>query len=70
MISFIIPTLREESSLEKTLNWLSTYTGENEIIISDGGSTDKTLEIARKYTDKIIVYEGTKRQTIGMGRNL
>ena len=70
MISFIIPTLREESVIEKTLTWLSTYTGEKEIIISDGRSDDKTLEIARKYTDKIIVYEGTKRQTIGMGRNL
>jgi len=70
MISFIIPTLREESVLEKTLIWLTAYTGEKEIIISDGRSDDKTLEIARIYTDKIIVYEGTERQTIGMGRNL
>ena len=29
------------------------YRGEVEIIIADGGSTDSTLEIARKYTDKI-----------------
>lgn len=70
MISFIIPTLCEESILEKTLQWLSTYTREKEIIISDGRSDDRTLDIARKYTDKIIIYEGTERQTIGMGRNL
>ena len=70
MISFIIPTLREASVIEKTLLWISQYNGEKEIIISDGGSDDGTIEIARKYTDKIIVYKGEKRQTIGMGRNL
>lgn len=70
MISFIIPTLREASVIEKTLLWLSGYKWEKEIIISDGGSTDATIEIAKKYTDKIIIYTGEKRQTIGMGRNL
>jgi len=29
------------------------YQGEVEIIIADSGSTDNTLEIARKYTNKI-----------------
>lgn len=70
MISFIIPTLNEASSLEKTLDCISAYSGDKEIIISDGKSTDATIEIAKKYTDKIIIYNGTQRQTIGMGRNL
>jgi glycosyltransferase involved in cell wall biosynthesis len=70
MISIIIPTLNEEKIIEKTLKSLREYNGDYEIIVSDGKSTDKTVEIARKYTDKVIVYEGTTRQTIAMGRNM
>lgn len=43
-ISVIIPTLNEEAAIEETLKRL---TGQ-EIIISDGGSTDRTMEIARR----------------------
>lgn len=70
MISIIIPTLNEEKILEKTLVSLKEFHGDYEIIISDGRSTDKTTEIARRFTDKVIIYDGTTRQTIGMGRNL
>lgn len=69
MISFIIPTLNEELYLEDTLKNISRYLGSHEIIISDGGSTDRTIEIARKYTDKIIVHKQSHRQTIPEGRN-
>ncbi|MFA6459594.1 MAG: glycosyltransferase [Candidatus Paceibacterota bacterium] len=69
MISFIIPTLNEEKIIEKILQNLSQYHGEKEIIISDGRSTDKTIEIARKYTDRIVIHDGKTRQTIGGGRN-
>ncbi len=71
MISIIVPTLNEESVLEKTLkNIRQMKSIPYELIISDGNSMDKTIEIARKYTDKIVVYKGEKRQTIGGGRNL
>lgn len=69
MISFVIPTLNEEKIIENTLKVLSEYSGEKEIIISDGRSTDKTIEIAKKYTDKIIIHDGKTRQNIAMGRN-
>ncbi len=69
MISFIIPTLNEEIAIEKILRNLTAYSGPKEIIISDGKSKDKTVEIARRFTDKVVVYEGTERQTIAMGRN-
>ena len=71
MISFIIPTLNEEKYIGKTLAYVSKYTGEYEIIVSDTNSKDKTVEIARQYTDKIIIHskEG-KKLTIGAGRNL
>lgn len=71
MISFVIPTLNEESTIErilKNLNQLSSLP--YEIIVSDGRSKDRTIEIAKKYTDKIIVYNNEKRQTIGGGKNL
>ena len=69
MISIIIPTLNEEKILEKTLKSLRKFNGNYEIIVSDGKSYDRTLDIARTYTDKIVIYSGTKRQTIGKGRN-
>ncbi len=69
MISFIIPTKNEEKVIEKILTCLSEYKGEKEIIVSDGGSTDKTIEIVKKFTNKIIGYKGDARQTIGQGRN-
>lgn len=70
MISFVIPTLNEASVLEKTLLWLSWYSWEKEIIISDGKSRDATIEIANKFTDKVVVYDSSKRQTIGQARNM
>lgn len=69
MISFIIPTLNEEKTIEETLRLLQLYEGSHEIIVSDGGSTDKTLEISRKYTTNIIEHRGIHRQTIAEGRN-
>ncbi|GBE03414.1 PGL/p-HBAD biosynthesis glycosyltransferase/MT3031 [bacterium BMS3Abin09] len=71
MISIIIPTLNEENVLEETLkNIRKIKSTSYELIISDGNSTDRTVEIARKYTDNIVVYKGKKRQTIAGGRNL
>jgi len=70
MISIIIPTLNEASVIEKTLLRLrSCKKHKFEIIISDGGSTDGTVEIAKKYGVIAIVYHGTARQTIAMARN-
>ncbi len=71
MISVIIPTLNEEKVLKETLSSLRKLNiCKYEIIVSDGNSTDKTLEIANKYADKIISYQGKTRQNIAMGRNL
>ncbi len=69
MISFIIPTKNEEKAIEKTLQCLKGYVTPHEIIVSDGYSTDETVAIARRYTDKVAVYRGTARQTIAAGRN-
>jgi rSAM/selenodomain-associated transferase 2 len=49
MVSIIVPTLNEELALPNTLEALFAMGGEKEIIVSDGGSTDKTVEIANRF---------------------
>lgn len=71
--SFIIPTLNEEKLLPILLEQFksSNFLDKNncEIIISDGGSSDKTIEKAKLYTEKIVSHNGNSRQTIAGGRN-
>jgi cellulose synthase/poly-beta-1,6-N-acetylglucosamine synthase-like glycosyltransferase len=55
-VSIIIPMHNEEKSIEGTLNSIlkSDYPkGKFEIIVVDDGSTDKTLELAKKFKEKI-----------------
>lgn len=68
MISIIIPTLNEEKIIKKTLKSLREFKGDYEIIVSDGGSHDNTVDIARKYTNKVIIEKGGY-QNIAMGKN-
>lgn len=56
-ISIVIPTLNSGSVLEKCLESISIQKypkSKIEIIISDGGSTDRTLDISKKYGVKIV----------------
>ena len=56
LISIIVPTLNEEQTIESCLCSLEKQTWHNfEIIVVDGGSTDKTAHIAKDYQAKIIV---------------
>lgn len=72
MISFIIPTLNEESFIGATLEKLvaGLETTPHEIIISDGGSTDRTVAIARQYDVKIVTDPEPAKKNIARGRNL
>lgn len=69
--SFIIPTLNEEKLLENILQQIKKISEvlELEIIISDGGSSDNTIDIAKKYTNKIVENSTNKKQTIAEGRH-
>lgn len=55
-VSIVMPTLNSERTIEESLESITvqSYLGDMEIIVADGGSTDKTLEIARKYKTRII----------------
>lgn len=50
-ISVIVLTYNEESNIEECLASVCDWAGE--VFVVDSGSTDRTLEIARRYTDKI-----------------
>jgi rhamnosyltransferase len=55
-ISIIIPTYNAEKYLPKLLERLKNQTiNDFELIIIDSSSDDRTVEIARQYTDKIII---------------
>jgi len=59
LISVIVPTLNEEDHiwrLLKSIKW-QRYVN-SEILLVDGGSKDKTLDIARRYNAKILVFPG------------
>ena len=49
-ISVIIPTLNEESHIEKTLLGVIKQEGDYELYVVDGGSNDNTVAIAQRYT--------------------
>jgi len=54
-LSIILPTYNNEKTLKETLESIKIQNFEDyEILLLDGGSEDKTLEIARKFKCKII----------------
>ena len=51
LFSIIIPTLNEEKYIGRTLQSIVSqkHQGQKQIIISDNGSTDKTIDIAKEF---------------------
>lgn len=54
-ISIIIPTLNEEDNIRKLLDNLKNLKGDFEVIFSDGGSLDKTLDIIKDFGNYKII---------------
>jgi glycosyltransferase involved in cell wall biosynthesis len=67
-ISVVIPALSEEKYIENTLKALRNqdYDGDIEVIVADGGSTDRTVRIAKKHCAKVV---SVKKRGIAAGRN-
>ena len=54
-LSIILPTYNNERTIEECLNSIKIQNFKNyEVLLIDGGSTDKTLEISKKYKCKIM----------------
>lgn len=66
-LSIVTPTLNSERTLDECLKAIRSqrYEGKIEIIIVDGGSTDKTLQISRKYKVEKIVKNPLKTGEAG-----
>jgi rSAM/selenodomain-associated transferase 2 len=60
-ISIIIPTINEANNLPLLLSDLSTIYKDGEIIIVDGGSEDKTIDIANIYGAKVFISKERNR---------
>ncbi len=63
MISVVIPAFNEEKRIRRNLEALSRQTvprDKYELIVVDGGSHDKTCEIARDYADLVFVQESER----------
>lgn len=72
-ISLVIPALNEEKLIGSILTLFDAARRRElgvEIVVSDGGSTDRTVEIARRHADVVVVHREARRQTIAEGRNL
>ena len=73
LISIIIPVYQEEKLLPNTLAVFTDTLKQKyklEIIVSDGGSTDSTLAIAKEFADIMVCHTENRRQTIAEGRNM
>ena len=71
-ISIIVPALNEEKLIAGTLALFPRELRSRhgiELIVSDGGSSDATVEIAGEHADVMVVHTEKRRQTIAEGRN-
>lgn len=66
MISIVVPVLNEEKTIESTLLQLTSLDGDKEIIVADGGSSDRTVEIAGAYA-KVVVSEKGRGMQLNAG---
>jgi glycosyltransferase involved in cell wall biosynthesis len=71
MLSFVIPALNEERQISRTLAQFSQIGADvtYEVIVADGGSSDRTVEICRQLGANVYV-DTAAHKTIASGRNL
>ena len=65
-LSIIIPTLNEAGSIEDTISHLQK-SKDVEIVVVDGGSRDKTIELARSLGARVVLTEASKAAQMNAG---
>jgi glycosyltransferase involved in cell wall biosynthesis len=53
-VAAIFPALNEQDNIEKVLRALLSFKGLSKVIVADGGSSDKTPEIAKNIEAKVV----------------
>jgi glycosyltransferase involved in cell wall biosynthesis len=71
LMSFIIPTLNEEENLGNALESLRKQSFQNfEVVIADGGSTDRTRNIAEEYGCRFLRVPKTRPHDVSTAKNM
>jgi len=73
LISVIFPALNEEKLIAKALSQFTPEFKKKyriEVIVSDGGSKDATIELSERLADKVVNANPHDKQNIAKGRNL
>ena len=53
-VSIIVPTLNEEALIAENIRNLEQLSGEKEIIVVDGGSTDQTITLVSEQNVRVL----------------
>jgi glycosyltransferase involved in cell wall biosynthesis len=70
LVSILIPAFNAEAWIAETIKSASAQTwARREIIVVDDGSTDQTLQIARRFASKEVVVVGQENQGAAAARN-
>lgn len=60
LVSVIVPTLDEEGALREVLDHLASLDGAWEVLVADGGSRDRTVELARAHGAQVVCGGATR----------
>jgi rSAM/selenodomain-associated transferase 2 len=60
LVSIVVPVLDEERTIVDLLDHLASLPGSSEVIVADGGSTDRTRELAREHPIQPLIVEATR----------
>jgi rSAM/selenodomain-associated transferase 2 len=66
LISVIIPTLGDEVHLPVTLRQLAAHP-DVELLVVDGGSTDRTAQIAQRFTPYVFITAANRAEQMNLG---
>ncbi len=76
LISIIIITLNEIENIDKTITAVKAAANNLshpipiEIIVSDGGSKDGTIELAQKFADKVVIGQPSRYKQLNKGAEI